>query len=152
MKILEVWTTDHSCIFDWISIVRSPNQVITHLKSTSKMRIWLFVHLSYAPQTKILDGRTFGNAFSKYFANGEYSIWAANWATFLWKVLRKCVPKCSFGHPKSSFGEHNLLKSSFGMHELGTKDHSIPAVGNSPPFWTRPHFLRRHQCRITRCG
>ncbi len=31
---------------------------------------------------------------------GEYSIWA----TFIWKVLRKCVPKCSFGHPKSSFG------------------------------------------------
>ncbi len=33
------------------------------------------------------------------------------------KLLRKCVPKCSFGLPKSSFGEHKLYK-------LITKDNS----------------------------
>jgi hypothetical protein len=36
----------------------------------------------------------------------------------LWKVLRKCVPKRSFGLPKSSFGEHRLYK-------MITKDSSM---------------------------
>ncbi len=47
-----------------------------------------------------------GTHFRSTFQRGEYSIWA----TFLWKVLRKCVPKRSFGLPKSLFGEHKVCK------------------------------------------
>ncbi len=50
--------------------------------------------------------RTFGNAFSKHFSKER----SPNRVLTLWKVLRKCVPKRSFGHPKSSFGEHKVCK------------------------------------------
>ncbi len=45
-----------------------------------------------------------GTSFRSTFQRGEYLIWA----TLVWKSLWKHVPKCSFGHPKSSFGEHKL--------------------------------------------
>jgi hypothetical protein len=42
------------------STISSPNRVLTTLKSASNIRILSFVHPSqiYAPQTKILEGRT----------------------------------------------------------------------------------------------
>jgi hypothetical protein len=49
--------------------------------------------------------RTFGNAFSKYLSKG----WVLDLGYVHLKLLRKCVPKCSFGLPKSSFGEHKRV-------------------------------------------
>jgi hypothetical protein len=67
----------------------------------------------YTPQAKILTVRT--NIWERIFEviSNERS---PNRVLTLEKVLRKCVPKRSFGHPKSSFGEHKVV----------TKDNIIP--------------------------
>ncbi len=60
--------------------------------------------------------RTFGNAFLSTFQRVS-----TRFGYVPLKVLRKCVPKCSFGLPKSSFGEHKVV----------TKDNSIPETNTS---------------------
>ncbi len=64
----------------------------------------------YAPQTKILDGRTnilgthFRTTFQRNVAQIEYSP--------LWKALRKTCSQTFVGLSKSSFGEHKLSEMS----------------------------------------
>jgi hypothetical protein len=69
--------------------------------------LWSFVTTLCSPNEDFgLPNERLGTHFRSSFQRREYSIWA----TFLRKVLRKCVPKCSFGLPKSSFGEHKFVK------------------------------------------
>ncbi len=58
-----------------------------------------------------------GTRFRSAFQRGEYSIWA----TFLWKVVRKFDPKRSFGHPKSSFGEHKLYHHFHAIRTISSE-------------------------------
>ncbi len=72
----------------------------------------------YAPQAKILDDRT--NVWERIF-EVLFKGWVLDLGDVPLKVLRKCVPKRSFGHPKSSLGEHKVV----------TKDHNIPETNIS---------------------
>ncbi len=70
--------------------------------------------------------RTFGIAFSKYFSKER----RPNRILTLWKVLRKCDPKRSFGHPKSSFGAAVCHSSPFldNLHF----EHFVKSVNITP--------------------
>ncbi len=74
-----------------------------------------------------LPNERLGTHFRSTFQRREYSIWA----TFLWKVLRKCVPKCSFGLPKSSFGEHKLVTNIHVKSLWRTKKVALSALGEN---------------------
>ncbi len=55
-----------------------------------------------------------GTHFQTIFHIREYSIWA----TFIWKVLWKCVPECWLGLPKSSFGDHKITNIWFANENV----------------------------------
>jgi hypothetical protein len=61
----------------------------------------------YAPQTKILDGRT--NVWERIFEVLFSRVSALYLGYIHLKLLRKYVPKCSFGLPKSSLGSINFV-------------------------------------------
>jgi len=120
-KILEGWTKEEIRMFEelfkgvstrfWLRTIEKYIENLDFLFCSSFRNLRLggvnFTH----PKRRKAE-QTFQNAFpgarGSTFQGWEYRIWA----TKSWKVLRKRVLKCVFGLPKSSFGEHTIVRSA----------------------------------------
>ncbi len=134
------------------------------MKSTSKRHSETLVRPSkssfgrgrlYAPQTKILK---IGTNDLVYLAGSSFQ-----WIVAQIEYSPKDTPKCLFGLPKSSFGEHKVTRldePSFRTdHRLGQMQHDSdpPKSGNgggekaSPSFESFRPGADRYRCIACRC-